>query len=126
MKEEGKIVIIENQIEETEILKEELFKYLGQELFVFKKFQRKWFEINNIDLLFLATEGIDDECLEELIKLQMQKEYKINIILLSNDLNCRCELLSIAPVFLIHNKMLKQDLKEAFACLDKRKFRKNN
>lgn len=123
----GKIVILDDDRKFAELLKEKIKPFFkeGDLLMICQEFDRRHFEDNEIDLVFLDIEmgvvnGIN--VAKELKKLKCSPI----IIFVSNKEGLVHNTLEVQPLYFIRKTKLDQDIKSAFSLLRNAHFRKDD
>lgn len=123
----GKIVILDDDRKFAELLKEKIKTFFKEndQLMICDKFDKRHFEENEIELVFLDIEMGVVNGINVARELKLLKCSPI-IIFVSNQEGLVHNTLEVQPLYFIRKTKLDQDIKSAFSLLSNAHFRKDD
>jgi len=123
----GKIVILDDDRKFAELLKEKIKSFFKEvdKLMICNQFDRRYFEDNQIDLVFLDIEMGAVNGINVARELKKLKSSPI-VIFVSNKEGLVHNTLEVQPLYFIRKTKLEEDIKSAFSLLRNVYFRKND
>ncbi|MFV0394114.1 MAG: LytR/AlgR family response regulator transcription factor [Coprobacillaceae bacterium] len=123
--ENGKIVIIDDEIRFSKFFAKRLGGEFNEEIVVMNIYDKKYFENNLVDLVTIDIDMGNIDGIKNIATDLNRLKHKPKIIFVSNNVDSMKKTFSKKPIYFIDKSNLEEDLKEALILLYKSEFRKN-